>query len=450
MNGEERHQLEAALSRSQAGLSALTETIPALILIHQGGRCLCANAATETILGYPRAEIFKRQVWEFVRPDYRDLVRERALQREAGRELPARYEFPILTDSGQLRWLDCSARRVEFEGQPAVLVCALDVTERKEAEDKLRVSEERFRQVVEHIREVFWMADPRMSQILYISPGYEEIWGRTCASLYASPRDWLAAVHPDDRERVLEAALTKQVQGPYHQEYRILRPDGSVRWIEDRAFPVRNAAGEVYRFAGIAEDITLRKQAAERGDVFAKLGLRLSSAATAREAADVIVGIAGDLFGWDACYLHLYTSERNLILPVLTRDTIDGRKVDVPESSFTLDPSSLMLRVMRDGAQLMNRETPSAPQETHTSLIRFGDKARPSASMMYVPIRYGSKTLGILSIQSYTPLTYQQQDLETLQALADHCGGALARIHAAMDLQRLERQMDLLNRQGRI
>ena len=61
MNGEERHQLEAALSRSQAGLSALTETIPALILIHQGGRCLCANAATETILGYPRAEIFKRQ-----------------------------------------------------------------------------------------------------------------------------------------------------------------------------------------------------------------------------------------------------------------------------------------------------------------------------------------------------------------------------------------------------
>jgi GAF domain-containing protein len=109
-----------------------------------------------------------------------------------------------------------------------------------------------------------------------------------------------------------------------------------------------------------------------------------------------------------------------------------------------------MLRVMRDGAQLMNRETLSGPEGTHTALIRFGDKARPSASKMYVPIRDGSKTLGILSIQSYTLLAYQQQDLETLQALADHCGGALARIHAAMDLQRLERQMDLLNRQGQI
>jgi GAF domain-containing protein len=61
--------------------------------------------------------------------------------------------------------------------------------------------------------------------------------------------------------------------------------------------------------------------------------------------------------------------------------------------------------------------------------------------MMYVPIHHGSKSIGILSIQSYTPQAYKQEDLETLQALADHCGGALARIHATMDLQRLERQM---------
>ena len=97
-----------------------------------------------------------------------------------------------------------------------------------------------------------------------------------------------------------------------------------------------------------------------------------------------------------------------------------------------------------------HRETPSGPEGLHTALIRFGDKARPSASKMYVPIRYGAKTLGILSIQSYTLLAYQQQDLETLQALADHCGGALARIHAAIDIQRLEQQMDLLNRQGQM
>jgi PAS domain S-box-containing protein len=443
MKIEERHQLEAALSRSRAGLAALTEMMPALILIHQGGQCLCANAASETVLGYPRAEIFTRQVWEFVHPDYRELVRERASKREAGEEQPARYEFPILTGDGQFRWLDCSARRVEFEGRPAVLVCALDITARKLMEDKMRVSEERFRQVMEHIREVFWMADPRLHQILYISPAYEEIWGRTCASLYATPRDWLEAVHPDDRERVAQAALTKQTRGEYHEVYRIVRPDGSVRWIEDRAFPVRNEKGEVYRFAGIAEDITVRKQAAEQSAAFAQLGLRLSSVATAREAANIIVGIASDLFGWDACYVHLYSSERNLILPVLTIDTIEGQKVDVPESTFTLDPSSLMLRVMRDGPRLINRQPEAARGKSPVPLVRFGDTTRPSASMIYVPIRHGPKTIGILSIQSYTPQAYRQQDLETLQALADHCGGALARIHAAMNLQRLERQMGL-------
>jgi len=135
-----------------------------------------------------------------------------------------------------------------------------DITERKRAEESLRASEERFRQLAENIREVFWMSDPEKTRIIYISPGYEEIWGRTCESLYASPRSWLEAIHPEDRDRVLQAALTKQIGGKYDEEYRIVRPDGSVRWIWDRAFPIRDASGQVYRIAGIAEDITERKR----------------------------------------------------------------------------------------------------------------------------------------------------------------------------------------------
>src|SRR5439155_1718951 len=78
---------------------------------------------------------------------------------------------------------------IEFAGRPAVLGSAFDLTDRKRAEQTLRESQERFRQVVEHIREVFWMTDVDKNQILYVSQGYEEIWGRTCASLYASPWD---------------------------------------------------------------------------------------------------------------------------------------------------------------------------------------------------------------------------------------------------------------------
>lgn len=128
---------------------------------------------------------------------------------------------------------------------------------------QLREGEERFRQVMENIHEIFWITDPDKNQIVYISPAYERIWGRSCESLYANPRAWFDAIHPDDRERVLEAALTKQVEGTYDEEYRILRQDGSMRRIRDRAFPIRNESGVVDRIAGLAEDCTDRKEAEE-------------------------------------------------------------------------------------------------------------------------------------------------------------------------------------------
>lgn len=131
--------------------------------------------------------------------------------------------------------------------------------ERRRAEATLKESEATFRQLVERIREVFWMTNPDKTHMLYISPGYEEIWGRTCESLYAAPQSWMDAIHPEDRDRVRKAALTKQIDGRYDEKYRIIRPNGSIRWIWDRAFPIRDASGAVCRIAGIAEDITHRK-----------------------------------------------------------------------------------------------------------------------------------------------------------------------------------------------
>jgi PAS domain S-box-containing protein len=130
----------------------------------------------------------------------------------------------------------------------------------EQANAERRASEERFRQLAEHINEVFWMTDVAKNEMIYISPAYEVIWGRTCASLYASPRNWLDAIHPEDRERIVQSAFTNQATGTYDEEYRIVQPDGAIRWIHDRAFPVRNQTGEVYRIAGLAQDITERKQ----------------------------------------------------------------------------------------------------------------------------------------------------------------------------------------------
>ncbi len=135
-----------------------------------------------------------------------------------------------------------------------------DISDRKKTEAALKESEERFRQLAEHIESVFWMVNVQPQEIIYISPGYEKIWGRSCADLYEYGHFFAESIHPEDRSRVM-ATFTKQVVSEDDMEYRIVRPDGEIRWIRDRAFPIKNLAGQVYRVVGIAEDISARKQA---------------------------------------------------------------------------------------------------------------------------------------------------------------------------------------------
>lgn len=133
--------------------------------------------------------------------------------------------------------------------------------EHKRFEEQLRQSEERFRQMAENITEVFWMTDPDKDELLYVSPGYEKIWGRSRESVYERPATWLDAIHPGDRDRVVQSTVTNKALGTYDEEFRIIRPDGKVRWIRDRSFPIKDTSGRIYRVTGIAEDITERKRA---------------------------------------------------------------------------------------------------------------------------------------------------------------------------------------------
>jgi two-component system, cell cycle sensor histidine kinase and response regulator CckA len=128
------------------------------------------------------------------------------------------------------------------------------------AEQALRESEERFRQLSENMTEsVFWMADPVAQQMLYVSPAYERIWGSSSASLSTNFMEWFGAIVPDDRERIQTRFFGQALLGNYDEEYRITRPDGTVRWIRDRGFPMQNATGSPDRVVGVAEDITSRK-----------------------------------------------------------------------------------------------------------------------------------------------------------------------------------------------
>jgi len=176
----------------------------------------------------------------------------------------ASFFFERLKKKYQLELIDNQRTLKESENRYREAFQRLEdeVNERRRAEEKLRKSEERFREMAEHISEAFWLYDWDKREVIYTSPAYENIWGRPVENLYACEAEWNESVHPDDLEYA-RASFKKIVQtgGGEKREYRIVRPDGSVRWVSDSGFAIRDENGQVVRIAGIAEDITERKRA---------------------------------------------------------------------------------------------------------------------------------------------------------------------------------------------
>jgi two-component system cell cycle sensor histidine kinase/response regulator CckA len=171
---------------------------------------------------------------------------------------------------------------------------------------------------------------------------------------------------------------------------------------------------------------------------FFEVSRRLSAARTAEEAARIIVGVAQELLGWDACTLDLYHPETNQVQDVLTMDSFDGPPVDVAAANTAAIPTPMFTRVLRDGALLILRPD---PDHDPTVMMPFGNTARRSRSLMFVPLHHGDRITGILSIQSYTADAYDQADLVMLQELADHCGGAIERLRIENELRESRAQL---------
>jgi PAS domain S-box-containing protein len=174
----------------------------------------------------------------------------------------------------------------------------------RERTSALQQSQEYFRQLAENIQSVFWMNNIQNNQIIYVSPAYEAIWGHSKDELYQSPSYWLESIHPEDRDRIL-LALPKQIIGEYDEVYRILRPDGQVRWIRDRAFPIRNEQGETYRIAGIADDITKNKEIEELLATEYKIATILAESTSFSQAIAKILQTFCEQLSWDVGELWL-------------------------------------------------------------------------------------------------------------------------------------------------
>ena len=217
------------------------------------GSCPAAVATGERVVV---ADIQTHPFWT----DHRELAERHGLR--------ACWAEPILAPSGQ-----AIGSFAMYYGQPrtprdeevAFIETGAQLAgfaiERLRFEERLRESEERFRQIADHCTEAFWLVDSKAKRLLYINPAYETIWGRTVDEHMADPRGWRLQVHADDRDEVVSLYDGQATSGGYDVEFRVLRPDGTIRWVRDRAFPIRDADGHVHRLAGITTDITQHKQA---------------------------------------------------------------------------------------------------------------------------------------------------------------------------------------------
>src|SRR6266404_6038723 len=254
----ERRRAERAAFEAEKKFFALTETLPAIVFVHQDGKFRYLNPAVERILGYPPEELLKTNFWNVIHPEFRELVRTRGLSREHGLAVPARYEFPIVTRAGATRWLDCTATSIAFDGQPAVLGSAVDVTEQKRVEEALRASKERFASFMQHLPGAAWMknlrgryiyANEMAEKVLQIALG--DLLGRTDDEIF--PPAAAARSKQNDRLAISTANAVESIETFPHQD----GPHQSMV----RTFPIFGRDGRPVLVGGVAFEITERLRA---------------------------------------------------------------------------------------------------------------------------------------------------------------------------------------------
>ena len=360
----DRVRTEQALRRSEAEARKLSmvanRTHNAVILTDAAGRIEWVNDGFTRLTGYTLTEVLGRKPGAVLQgPDSDPRVRDRmraAIRGEEG------FEVEILNyhKSGRAYWVAVEARPIYDEIGRVTHFMAIesDISERKRAEQalqqlneelerrveqrteellklntdlrvqiseralaeaSLRASEQRFREIADTIHEVFWIATPEFDRVLYVSPGYERVWGRSCDSLYTDPRSLLETVDADDAE----AMLNQRRQGRlFNREYRIVQPDGTVRWVWNRGFPIRNEEGKISRYIDVALDITDRKQIKDALRTHSQVLLSMSEAVSfideqgvirfTNPACDAMFGYdSGELIGRPVTICNAATTDEN-------------------------------------------------------------------------------------------------------------------------------------------
>ena len=349
-----------------------------------------------------------------------------------GQENSFSLEFPCHLPTGQ-RWLLLTVMRLADDPPHGAVVMHLDVTAQRQTEEGLRASELRFRQMADNIRDVFFLQDAQSNRVLYVSPAYEKIYGRSCESMYANPQSWADAIHPDDRASTYEKYTQGMAAGTFELEYRIAHPDGSIRWIEARGFPVRDDAGRLVRIAGVAEDITERKAAADRiaslNRVYAVLSGINALIVRVRDRDELFreaCRIAVEAGGFRRAWIGLVDrSEMKTDLAASAgadEGFLTALKVRLSSSERALAGSTLTWRAVREKKAVVSNDLKINPVQ-----LAFVRKHTESGinSAVFLPLIVAQDAVGVLVLYAHEIEFFHEAELKLLTQLADNIAFAI-------------------------
>ena len=309
-----------------------------------------------------------------------------------------------------------STAPVKYGASEAVLVTIMDITERRRAEETIRKSEERFRELAENIREVFWVCTP--GRLLYISPACEEMCGRSCESLYERPESFLELIHPEDKDRTRQACLDHlKTLAPLEGECRIIRPDGAIRWIRARSFPVTEK-GRVVRSVGIAEDVTTLKEAEEFLRIERDLALGLGAAESLNEAMKLLLEACLRLDSFDAGGIYLAHGKTGALRLICHR----GLSESFVERVSFYEAGSRMGRFAMGGRPGYRSRPADFPGME--GLFEWEDLM----TLALIPVRVGTEVVALLSVASHVQPEIPDYIRGELETIATHIGAIVSRV----------------------
>ena len=404
-----RRRAETELVRREKYFRTLTEnTLDILCILSREAQFVYTSPSMERVLGYAPEAIKGIDSLAHVHPEDMPLVRETLQDALAQPERAIKVQFRYQARDGTWKRLELVGQnRLDDPDAAGIVTNWRDVTDRWRAEEELRRSEKQYRLLFQDNPNPMWVFDLETLAFLEVNESAIQFYGYSHAEFLAMKIPDLRPVGKDGGAK--GAGLGDAGSGHI---WRHRRKDGAQLDVEVIWSPMvfRN------RFAALTmiTDVTERRRHEHRNRVFSELSHRLSSATTAAEAARIICEASDALFAWDDFALDLYSAEQDEVFSLLNIATVEGQRVTIPQSSEFKSANTLIRRVITKGAELVR--TPGAKGL--------------STDAMLVPVRKGTRVIGVLFVQSHLAGAYSDQDLGILQTLADQCSGALERVHA--------------------